>query len=107
LHQVPVSHGEGRFVAGPDQLEQLIRQDQIATQYVDLEGRPSQLTAYNPNGSVMADRGDYQPGRPYPRQDGPFRTLRRTQREKHSPAASRLSCSAAASPGSPDPVNPV
>ncbi len=57
LHQVPVSHGEGRFVISPEKLDSLISQGQIATQYATLEGTPSGLTAYNPNGSVAAIEG--------------------------------------------------
>lgn len=57
LHQIPVSHGEGRFVATPDVLQTLIEKRQIATQYVDPTGKPTGLTAYNPNGSVAAIEG--------------------------------------------------
>ena len=39
LHTVAVSHGEGRFVAGEKQLQELAARGQIATQYVDLEGQ--------------------------------------------------------------------
>ncbi|MDD2534840.1 MAG: phosphoribosylformylglycinamidine synthase, partial [Eubacteriales bacterium] len=57
IHQIPVSHGEGRFTATPEVLQKLIDQRQIATQYVDLAGKPTDLTAYNPNGSVAAIEG--------------------------------------------------
>lgn len=57
LHQVPISHGEGRFTADAAQLARLIANGQIATQYVDREGQPSGLTAFNPNGSVAAIEG--------------------------------------------------
>ena len=57
LYQIPVSHGEGRFAASPEVLEELIDNDQIATQYVDLDGRPSVDTVYNPNGSISAIEG--------------------------------------------------
>ncbi len=57
LYQVPVSHGEGRFSANTEVLSKLIDNDQIATQYVDLNGKPSVETAYNPNGSVAAIEG--------------------------------------------------
>jgi phosphoribosylformylglycinamidine synthase len=56
-HQIPVSHGEGRFVASPDVLQQLIEQRQIATQYVDFAGKPGRQTPFNPNGSVAAIEG--------------------------------------------------
>ena len=54
---VPVSHGEGRFVCGPDLLRRLAENDQIASQYVDLEGRPTMDVQYNPNGSLAAIEG--------------------------------------------------
>ena len=57
LHNIPVSHGEGRFVATKEMLEQLIAGGQIATQYTDLEGVPSMDIAYNPNGSMLAIEG--------------------------------------------------
>ena len=41
IHTVAVSHGEGRFVATPEMLEQLKANGQIATQYVDAAGQPS------------------------------------------------------------------
>jgi phosphoribosylformylglycinamidine synthase len=57
LHTIAISHGEGRFVANPGVLENLRRNGQIATQYVDLEGNPSYDSRYNPNGSVEAIEG--------------------------------------------------
>ncbi len=54
---VPVSHGEGRFVADLDTVKQLAQNGQIATQYVDLNGNPSDEIAYNLNGSVCAIEG--------------------------------------------------
>ena len=54
---VPVSHGEGRFVANDAVLKQLIENGQIATQYVDLQGNPSGDIEWNPNGSVCAIEG--------------------------------------------------
>ncbi len=57
IHTIPVSHGEGRFVAEEKVIKQLISNGQIATQYVDLEGNPSYDTKYNPNGSMYAVEG--------------------------------------------------
>jgi phosphoribosylformylglycinamidine synthase len=57
IYTVAVSHGEGRFVANPSVLEELERNGQIATQYVDLEGNPTMDIRYNPNGSVLAIEG--------------------------------------------------
>lgn len=54
---VPVSHGEGRFVADENTLQTLIANGQVATQYVDLSGQPSDDIAYNVNGSVCAIEG--------------------------------------------------
>ncbi len=54
---VPVSHGEGRFVCPEALLQELIKQGQIATQYVDEHGRPTYDIEHNPNGSVWAIEG--------------------------------------------------
>jgi len=57
IHAVPVSHGEGRFVASDAWVEKLAKNGQIATQYVDLSGAPTYETAFNPNGSVCSIEG--------------------------------------------------
>lgn len=57
IHNVPISHGEGRFIANEKLVQQLIRNGQVATQYVDLSGQPTYEVVYNPNGSVMAIEG--------------------------------------------------
>ena len=54
---VPISHGEGRFLCSDALLEQLLENGQIATQYVDLSGAPSMDVDVNPNGSVWAIEG--------------------------------------------------
>lgn len=54
---VPVSHGEGRFMADSETVKRLIENGQVATQYVDLSGNPSDDIAYNVNGSVCAIEG--------------------------------------------------
>ncbi|MFV0497086.1 MAG: phosphoribosylformylglycinamidine synthase [Candidatus Fimivivens sp.] len=54
LHAIPISHGEGRFVATPGLIAQLAENGQIATQYVDLHGAPTLDTEYNPNFSAGA-----------------------------------------------------
>ena len=61
LHAVPVSHGEGRFVAPRPVLDRLAANGQIATQYVDLDGAPSMDIAANPNGSAWAIEGVFSP----------------------------------------------
>ncbi|HII4440326.1 TPA: phosphoribosylformylglycinamidine synthase [Clostridium perfringens] len=57
IHSIPISHGEGRFVASEDLLKELVENDQIATQYVDLEGNIAMNMPYNPNGSSLAIEG--------------------------------------------------
>ncbi|MPW24963.1 phosphoribosylformylglycinamidine synthase [Alkalibaculum sp. M08DMB] len=57
VHTIPMSHGEGRFVAGEYMLDQLIKSGQIATQYVDYNGNATYDGLYNPNGSVYAVEG--------------------------------------------------
>ncbi|NPD30884.1 phosphoribosylformylglycinamidine synthase [Eggerthellaceae bacterium zg-1084] len=54
VHTVPISHGEGRFVASDDVLRALAEGGQIACQYVDAAGNPSMSWDVNPNGSVWA-----------------------------------------------------
>ncbi|WP_238881389.1 phosphoribosylformylglycinamidine synthase [Clostridium sp. YIM B02551] len=57
IHTVPISHGEGRFVASEEVLQEMIKNGQIATQYVDLDGQVSLNMPYNPNGSVLGIEG--------------------------------------------------
>ena len=57
VFSVPMSHGEGRFVADDDTLAALIANGQIATQYTTPDGVPSGVTMWNPNGSVCAIEG--------------------------------------------------
>ncbi|MEE0180279.1 MAG: phosphoribosylformylglycinamidine synthase [Anaerovoracaceae bacterium] len=54
---MPVSHGEGRFTADDKLIKQLIRNGQIATQYVDLDENPTNDVQFNPNGSFYAVEG--------------------------------------------------
>ena len=61
LHTLPVSHGEGRFVAPQAVLDQLIANGQVATQYVDGQGNPSMDIDVNPNGSLEAIEGIFSP----------------------------------------------
>ncbi|OUN74933.1 phosphoribosylformylglycinamidine synthase [Faecalibacterium sp. An58] len=56
-HLVPISHGEGRFVAPKAVLDQLVANGQVATQYIDADGRPTMDLRYNPNGSMLAIEG--------------------------------------------------
>lgn len=56
-HVIPVSHGEGKFIATDKMIEQLVANGQIATQYVDGNGNPSASIPFNPNGSYHAVEG--------------------------------------------------
>ena len=60
-HLVPISHGEGRFVAPKAVLDQLVANGQVATQYIDADGRPTMDLRYNPNGSMLAIEGIISP----------------------------------------------
>ncbi len=57
IHAVPISHGEGRFVAPLSLIQRLANNGQIATQYVDLDGNPTMDIRYNPNTSIEAIEG--------------------------------------------------
>ena len=61
LHAIPISHGEGRFVAPAEELERLIANGQVATQYVDADGVPSMEIDVNPNGSAACIEGIFSP----------------------------------------------
>lgn len=54
---VPISHGEGRFIASEELIKKLSENGQIATQYVDFEGDASNDIRFNPNGSIYAIEG--------------------------------------------------
>ena len=57
IHQIAVSHGEGRFVASPEVIAEMEKNGQIATQYVNPDGEPTYDMPYNPNGSYYAIEG--------------------------------------------------
>lgn len=57
IHTVPISHGEGRFVAPVEVIEELFNNGQVFTQYVDTDGKPTMESPYNPNGSLCAIEG--------------------------------------------------
>lgn len=61
IYAVPISHGEGRFVAQEDVLNSLLQNGQVATQYVDLKGQPTMDVAFNPNTSMQAIEGILSP----------------------------------------------
>ena len=57
VYTVPISHGEGRFVASKEWIDQLFANGQVATQYVDIDGNPTMDENYNVNGSYAAIEG--------------------------------------------------
>ena len=57
VYTVPISHGEGRFVASKEWIDKLFANGQVATQYVDLNGNPTMDEDYNVNGSYAAIEG--------------------------------------------------
>lgn len=61
VHVVPVSHGEGRFVASKLDIKKMAGQGQIAFQYVDEDNKPTLKMPYNPNGSIEAIEGIISP----------------------------------------------
>ncbi len=61
VYNVPISHGEGRFLASEALISELARNGQIATQYCDADGKPTMDIDFNPNGSAQAIEGILSP----------------------------------------------
>ena len=61
IFNVPISHGEGKFIASEELVEELSANGQIMTQYVDLSGKATTDIRFNPNGSTMAIEGILSP----------------------------------------------
>ena len=57
VYNVPISHGEGRFIAPESFIRELAANGQIATQYVDFDGNATTDIHYNPNNSMYAIEG--------------------------------------------------
>lgn len=57
IYNVPISHGEGRFIADEELISKLALNGQIATQYVDLDGNATNDISFNPNNSMFAIEG--------------------------------------------------
>ena len=57
VHIIPISHGEGRFVAPQEVIEELFANGQVFSQYVDPNRKVTMQTPYNPNGSMYAIEG--------------------------------------------------
>ena len=61
VYNVPISHGEGKFLASQELVKKLAENGQIATQYVDIYGNPTMDISANPNGSMNAIEGIFSP----------------------------------------------
>ena len=57
VYSVPISHGEGRFLASEELIRELAANGQVCTQYVDFEGQPTDDVRFNPNDSAFAIEG--------------------------------------------------
>ncbi|SDG45032.1 phosphoribosylformylglycinamidine synthase [Epilithonimonas hungarica] len=54
---IPISHGEGRFMASEAEIQKLYENGQIATQYLDLDGNIAHGMPFNPNNSLFGIEG--------------------------------------------------
>ena len=61
IYTVPISHGEGRFIADEALIRKLAANGQIITQYVDFSGNATNDIAFNPNNSDFAIEGIVSP----------------------------------------------
>ncbi|EGT4907325.1 phosphoribosylformylglycinamidine synthase [Clostridioides difficile] len=57
IHNIAISHGEGKFVASEEVMRELIANGQVATQYVDFNNEATYDIEFNPNGSFYAVEG--------------------------------------------------
>lgn len=57
IYSIPVSHGEGRFIASEEQIREWLQNGQVATIYTDEKGNPTYDSRYNPNGSFFSVEG--------------------------------------------------
>lgn len=73
-YTIPISHGEGRFMASQEEIEKLYKNGQIATQYIDLDGNIAHGMPFNPNNSLFGIEGITSPcGKIYGRMGHPER----------------------------------
>lgn len=71
---IPISHGEGRFMASEEEIQKLYENGQIATQYLDLDGNIAHGMPFNPNNSLFGIEGITSPdGKIYGRMGHPER----------------------------------
>ena len=61
VYSVPISHGEGKFVASQELIKKLQENGQIMSQYVDFNGNATMDVKFNPNGSIDAIEGILSP----------------------------------------------
>lgn len=61
VHKMPMSHGEGKFVASREVIEDLYRNNQVVTEYCDFNGNSTMDGEFNINGSVSAIEGIISP----------------------------------------------
>ncbi|MCW3161030.1 phosphoribosylformylglycinamidine synthase [Chryseobacterium oryctis] len=54
---IPISHGEGRFMASEEEIKKLYENGQVATQYIDFEGNIAHGMPFNPNNSLFGIEG--------------------------------------------------
>lgn len=57
VYTIPISHGEGRFMASEEVLKSLYKKGQIATQYIDKDGNVAHGMPFNPNNSLFGIEG--------------------------------------------------
>ncbi len=57
ISNVPISCGMGKFVASKEELEKILNEGLVATQYVDNLGDATMVSPYNPTGSTFAIEG--------------------------------------------------
>ncbi|MBQ0153012.1 MAG: phosphoribosylformylglycinamidine synthase [Chryseobacterium sp.] len=74
IYTIPISHGEGRFMASQVEIEKLYKNGQVATQYIDLDGNIAHGMPFNPNNSLFGIEGITSPcGKIYGRMGHPER----------------------------------
>lgn len=57
IFTIPISHGEGRFMASESVLKELYENGQIATQYIDFDGNVAHGMPHNPNNALFGIEG--------------------------------------------------
>ena len=57
ITNIPISCSNGRFVTTDEELEYILKEGLVATQYVDNLGDATMISPYNPTGSVYAIEG--------------------------------------------------